>query len=413
MGWHGPRGSCGCCGPEAQCFCPVDCECDEPELRGRTATQRTIRLSNFPAALEDHGTIACGDPGNPYKSVYYGVFGLNQLNADYVLVRQLNCAGVAYKFFNCTVQIAEGNCRPTIAEACGNLSASFNQYTLECLAYVYDNELLVLVKNSAFTTAYPCFAGNQQIHFGQQWGIWFSTKLGYKDLWCAESTTFAVLHRDYLLYGTDDSDDSACSNPFGLTAANCRKTPTDDFIVVRADFFSVLSGQSSLPLSGYNIEISDLEPEVYIRAYGQFDIEGYLIEGLEGLNGDYFADLDPDTCSADFPNTSVPITVKAYQISGTSPCFFADLFRQTIGTAYLYGQKNDLGDGSPGSLTIWLSLVFDDLHDYYMLGIQFPYMFSVTVPISCAENCSSVNNIDICIQPPNALKMTACISPVF
>lgn len=409
MGWHGPRGSCGCCGPEAQCFCPVDCECEEPELRGRYATQKFITLSNFPAAIEDHGTIACGDPSNPYKSVYWGVFGLNQLNDIYQLNQFPSCGSNTYKIFRCTFQIAEGVCKPTIQEACSNLSGSFVQYDVDCLAIISDNLLQVFIEDSALTSTYPCFSSfGLAFYYGRYWGNWFETKLGYKERWCENASAFAVISRKFLTYGTD-SDDTACDNPLGLSTANCRKTPEDDFFVIGANFSATLSDRSSLPLTGYRVDITGLDSEAYIRAYTVFDQEAYLIEGLEALNGSYFAEIDPDECLPTFSGYSVPITAKAYSISTTSPCFFAGLFRQTTGTAYLNI------NATPGSksVSVSITLLFDDLHRYYMSGIQFPYTKSVTLAAICQENCSNTVGTDICIDSSLDFGFEACISPVF
>lgn len=413
MAWYGPSGECGCCGEAGDCFCPVECECPEPELRGRYATRKTITLSNFPAALEDHGTIACGDPSNPYKSVYWGVFGLNQLNDTYVLNRYPNCDSNTYKIFTCSFQVAEGLCRPTIPEACNNLSGSFQQYDVECLAIVSDNYLQVLIEESALTLAYPCFVSfGLQFYYGRYWGNWFETALGYRDRWCQEATTHPILHRNFLLYGTD-TDDTYCNNPFALTTANCRKTPAEDFLVVQSDFAATLSGTSSLPLSGYLLEISEFTDEVYIRAYGTSNQESYLIEGLTGLNGSYLTEINRATCEPTFAGYSVPITVKAYSISTTSPCFFAEIFRQTTGTAYLTTEVFDPGNTGIKVLSVTVTLVFDDLHDYYMTGLQFPYIKSVATVIDCTENCGEVSDSDLCIDSPISFKFKACTSPVF
>ena len=410
MAWHGPSGECGCCGAAADCFCPVECECTEPELRGRYATQKRITLSNFPAALEDHGTIACGDPSNPYKSVYWGVFGLNQINDTYVLetTTYTNCLSKTFKFFSCTIQVAEGLCRPTIPEACSNLSGSFQQYDVE------GNKLTVFIRDSAFTDAYPCFQYDMGLRaFGgvtDYFGIWFETSLGYKDVWCNNAETFQIINRKFLLYGTDTVN-TACNNPLGLGTANCRKTPLEDFLITKATFFAELSDRSSQPITGYALEISELDSPRYIRAYGANFQESYTIEGLEVLNGTYFSEIRRSDCKILPLTVSVPVTVKAFLISTNNPCFIADIFRQTTGTAVLEWLPIQSFDNlSQVALTIY----FDDLHDYYMTGLQFPLGFNLLPVQECQRRCDYGAQNDICITLGTlALEMRACISPVF
>ena len=312
MGWHGPKGSCGCC--VGNCTCPFDCnDCLDPEtleLLGYV-TEFELTISNFAAVYEYNNILG----GNSKLRL----FGFDQFNGTYRFSAfypqqgVLNCDGGIFK-------------RATITA----VSESVTLTESGTIEFVMDHSAVFF--NSNGSSAPP------GIHLYQ-----ISATPGVP---CQAVTplAFAVSFRNFPIpspcaVNAQQSEGllfrSGLIENIFFQGQGCFNWSNIDFSLVSIEKKIYLSNSNSSPIIGWNYTVSNVPSSFYLRISNT--VKSYLITGMDVINGDYELELDDETdCTkGGIEFLTFDITAQEYQVSLSSPCTIVPVVSQVAATARL------------------------------------------------------------------------------
>jgi len=346
MNWHGPRGSCGCCG--GACTCPSPCECYDrfggAGLEGFLGfvIGHTLTLGGFPSVVSFTYRPAFSSTDSTIS-----ISGFHQFNDTFSWPLpspsvdpndDIFCADECYSeiIATKTVRVTEGGATYSgNPETCG--APSEDNFT--------DRRVQLRFVSGSIAPGGSCGFGLWAVD-----GFFIPVDCG-----CQQASGFWLNFHELNQFLSDgfNRGDRQCVNFGEGTVTNAGASPagqkglnftcatgggnfeaygTD---AITATLAPVVSGAAGIPHTGWTYTVSNVPSSFYLRISNS--VKSYLITGMDVINGDYELELDDesDCTKSAIEFLSFGITAQEYQVSLSSPCTIVPVGMEIAATARL------------------------------------------------------------------------------